>query len=124
MRTQPQVAEKLNLSFHNTRGMHQILEEIPARATWKTCHLSFPDRPEEKHMIQFRDPLEAIRTLLGNPAHARDIVYKPKKVFSDGTKEKRVYSEMWTGKWWHSIQVSLSPLLTIQFLNRLLVYSS
>lgn len=75
-------------------------------------------------MVQFRDPLEAIRTLLGNPAHARDIVYKPKKVFSDGTKEKRIYSEMWTGKWWHSIQVSLSPLLTIQFLNRLLVCSS
>ena len=75
-------------------------------------------------MVQFRDPLEAIRTLLGNPAHAQDIVYKPKKVFSDRTKEKRIYSEMWTGKWWHSIQVSLSSLLTLLFLNCLLVCSS
>ena len=77
-------------------------------------------------MVQFHDPLEAIRTLLGNPAHAQDIVYKPKKVFSDETKEKRIYSEMWTGKWWHSIQVSLSSrrLLMLLFLNCLLVCSS
>lgn len=56
-------------------------------------------------MVQYRNPLQAISTLLGNPAHTNDIVYKPCKVFSDETKKNRIYTEMWTGKWWHAVQV-------------------
>ncbi|KAJ7939775.1 hypothetical protein B0H13DRAFT_2497549 [Mycena leptocephala] len=70
----PGVREKLGLS-------------IPDRAMgWTSKSLSFPDRPNEKYIIRYRDPLAAIQSLLGNPAHAKDIVYVPKKVFSD---EKR-----------------------------------
>ncbi|KAG2747731.1 hypothetical protein P692DRAFT_20737370 [Suillus brevipes Sb2] len=101
----PGVVENLGLSFHNSRAMHQIVDTIPSRSLWHTTYLSFPDDPEERHMVQYRDPLEAIRTLLGNPAHAETIVYKPCKVFSDESKENRIYSEMWTGKWWHALQV-------------------
>ncbi|KAG1873498.1 hypothetical protein C8R48DRAFT_593832, partial [Suillus tomentosus] len=97
----------LGLSFHNSRAMHQIIDTIPSRSLWHTTYLSFPDDPEERHMVQYRDPLEAIHTLLGNPAHAETIVYKPCKVFSDESKENRIYSEMWTGKWWHALQGQL-----------------
>lgn len=83
--------------------MHQIINTIPSRALWHTTYLSFPDNPEEQHMVQYRDPLEAICTLLGNPAHAKNIVYKPCKVFADESKENQIYSEMWTGKWWHAL---------------------
>ncbi|OAX31749.1 hypothetical protein K503DRAFT_794902 [Rhizopogon vinicolor AM-OR11-026] len=83
------VADTLQLTFHNTRGMHNIISSIPSCAQCSTSYLSFPDNPEEKHMVQYRKPLEAICTLLGNPAHANDIVYKPCK--------------MWTGKWWNAV---------------------
>jgi hypothetical protein len=73
---------------------------------WTTKTLSFPDRPSEKYLIRYRDPLAAIRALLGNPAYAKDIVYVPKKVFSDSERKNRVYNEMWTGKWWTGVQVS------------------
>jgi hypothetical protein len=86
--------------------MHKIVSSIPSRAQWSTSYLSFPDNPEEKHMVQYRDPLEAIHTLLGNPAHAKEIVYKPCKVFSDERKRNRIYTEMWTGKWWNAVQVN------------------
>ncbi|KAJ7842674.1 hypothetical protein B0H14DRAFT_2359498 [Mycena olivaceomarginata] len=58
----PGVREKLGLSYQNIRGLHQIVDSIPERAeTWMTKSLSFPDRPHEKHIIRYRDPLAAIR---------------------------------------------------------------
>ena len=44
---------------------------------------------------------------VGNPAHAKDIVYRPKKVFTDSMKTLRIYNEMWTGEWWNTVQVSV-----------------
>ena len=101
-----QVKEHLGLSYHNTRGLHQILEEVPNHAAWHSTHLWFRSDPQAKHLIHYRDPLEAIRTLLGNPAYAKDIVYRPRRIFTNPRKEKRIYHEMWTGNWWYGIQVS------------------
>ncbi|KAF7371466.1 hypothetical protein MVEN_00001000 [Mycena venus] len=104
----PGVREKLGLSYSNIRGLHEIVDSIPERAgEWTTKSLSFPDRPDEKYLIRHRDPLDAIRALLGNPAYAKDIVYIPKKVFSDSDRKNRVYNEMWTDKWWTGVQTKL-----------------
>ena len=90
------------------RGLHQIVDDIPDRAgKWTTKHLSFKDRPDEKHAVRSRDVIEAIRCLWGDPSLSKHMVYAPRKVFSDSKRENRVYSEMWTGSWWHAIQVSL-----------------
>ena len=51
-------------------------------------------------------PLEAIKALLGDPALAEHIVYKPKHIFTNASEEKWVYNEMWTGTWWEETQVS------------------
>jgi hypothetical protein len=37
--------------------------------------------------------------------HAEHVVYRPKKIFSDASKSKRIYNEMWTGDWWNTVQV-------------------
>ncbi|EGO25961.1 hypothetical protein SERLADRAFT_437687 [Serpula lacrymans var. lacrymans S7.9] len=103
-----QVREKLGLSYHNIRGLHNIVDySIPSRAEWKLTMISFPDTPNDTHLIQYRDVLSAIRALLENPAHAKHIVYRPKKVFTNARKESRIYHEMWTEKWWHAIQARL-----------------
>ncbi len=104
----PQVVEKLGLSFHNVRALHKLIDEIPERAgKWKTTELKFPDQPEEKYTIRHRDPVEAIKSLWGDPAHVNDLVYVPKKIFSDSTRTNRIFSEMWTAHWWHALQVSV-----------------
>ena len=103
-----QVAEKLELSYHNIRGLHKKVDSVPARAKWKTRELWYKSDPEDKHIIHYRDPKELISALLGNPAHAKDIVYRPKKVFTDSMKTTRIYNEMWTGEWWNTVQVSVS----------------
>ncbi|KAJ7914217.1 hypothetical protein B0H13DRAFT_1565095, partial [Mycena leptocephala] len=78
----PGVREKLGLSYTNIRGLHQTVDTRPDRAeSWMSKTLSFPDLPDDKYLIRYRDPLAAIRSLLGDPAHAKGIVYVPKKVF-------------------------------------------
>ena len=49
---------------------------------------------------------------VSNPALAKDIVYKPKRIFMNASKEKRVYNEMWTGTRWEETQVSTSVFNT------------
>ncbi|KAH9916359.1 uncharacterized protein B0H18DRAFT_884862 [Fomitopsis serialis] len=113
----PSVREKLGLSYHNTRALLQKVDSLPERARWKEHWLSFKDRPGERHLLQFRCIIEAIKALLGNPAHSDHIVYRPSWMFSDATKQNRIYSEMWTGKWWHAVQVSLILLSQRQLLT-------
>ncbi|KAJ7020868.1 hypothetical protein C8F04DRAFT_1403295 [Mycena alexandri] len=93
----PGVREKLGLSYSNIRGLHQIIDEIPDRAT-----AQMRSTPYDTVI-----PWTAIRSLLGNPAHAKNIVYAPKRIFSSRMKDNRVYNEMWTGKWWSAVQAEL-----------------
>ena len=97
--------ERLGLSFKDVRELFIKVDTIPDRATWQTRSLAFPDRPEEKHFVRYRDIIEAIKALLGNPSYAKQIVWRPRSVFTDASKQKQVFSEMWTGMWWNELQV-------------------
>jgi hypothetical protein len=113
------VKEKLGLSFNNIRALHKLVDAIPDRAgDWRTTNLSFSDRPSEKHTIRYCNMVDAIKCLWGDPALSKHMVYAPKKIFSDATKANRIYSEMWTGSWWHVIQVShFNPTVHIFSIN-------
>jgi hypothetical protein len=81
---------------------------MPERAgEWKTENLTFKDFPDLVYTVRHRDPVEAIRSLWGDPELSQHIVYKPKKVFSDATQIRRVFGEMWTGQWWNAVQVRI-----------------
>ena len=97
--------EKLGLTFKDARQLLQKVDSIPEKAVWKTTSLTFPDRLEETHLVRYRDILQAIRALLGNPVHAKHIVYRPRRVFADTSRTRRIYTEMWTGLWWNAVQV-------------------
>ncbi|KAG1892509.1 hypothetical protein F4604DRAFT_1566002 [Suillus subluteus] len=103
----PGVSERLGLSYHNIRGLHKIVNSVPPRACWKTRELWFKNDPEHKHIIYHRNPIDAVKTLLGNPAHTNNIVYRPKRVFTNASRDSRIYNEMWTGDWWNTVQVSI-----------------
>lgn len=101
-----QVKERLNLSYHNVRSLHQAVDGLPERAgPWKTQTLSFPDRPQDTFTIRYRDPVEAIKTLWKDPLNSGDMVFSPQKLYRDSSKDTRIYSEMHTGKWWNVVQV-------------------
>ncbi|KIY61056.1 hypothetical protein CYLTODRAFT_316662, partial [Cylindrobasidium torrendii FP15055 ss-10] len=94
------VRERLGLSYAHAAGMHQKLDEIPLRAgQWHVRHLTFPDREDEPFTFRFRDVLEAVKALWGDPNLADRIVYKPTRMFTDKAKKNRIVNEMWTGEW-------------------------
>lgn len=64
----------------------------------------------EKCELWWRDPLDCIAELIGNPEFEESISYVPEKVFADEKMEDRWYDEMWTGDWWWETQVSRTPL--------------
>ncbi|KAI1784561.1 hypothetical protein LXA43DRAFT_976630 [Ganoderma leucocontextum] len=110
----PGVRESLGLSYETVRAMLELIESVPERAgQWYLKRLSFQDRPDQKFTIRHRNILDAIRSLWGDPALAKYLVYKPRHVFADATKQKRIYSEMCTGNWWHAIQSRLPAGATL-----------
>ncbi|KAJ3500836.1 hypothetical protein NLJ89_g9614 [Agrocybe chaxingu] len=111
----PGLWEKLGLSFDNIRQLHQKIDNvIPERAgAWKAEDLFFNDQPDVPYTIRYRCPLEAVKSLWGDPSLAKYLVYRPQKVFSNENRKTRIYTEMWTGDWWHSIQKKLPAGATI-----------
>lgn len=88
--------------------MLQAVDTIPERCgQWFTKQLSFKDRPKEYFTLRYRDPVDSIKALWGDPAFSKDLVYKPAKMFQEPVEreDKRIYSEMWTGGLWNAAQV-------------------
>lgn len=59
----------------------------------------------EKLELWYRDPVECIRELLGNPVFKDVIKYSPEKLYKDSEGKVEVFNEMWTAEWWWKIQV-------------------
>jgi len=55
--------------------------------------------------LWFRNPVECISELIGNPAFDGSISYVPERVYADPEGRNRIYDEMWTGDWWWDTQV-------------------
>jgi hypothetical protein len=62
---------------------------------------------EEELELWMRDPVEVVKELLGNPAFRDHMHFTPERHYSDPEQQSRKISEMWTGDWWWTIQVSL-----------------
>ena len=77
------------------------------------CMITFKDRPKERHLLQFHYIIQAIRALLGNIRHAGKIMYQPRKIFRDVSCMQRIYNEMWSGEWWHTVQASTFIIMSV-----------
>ena len=100
------MVEKLGLSYHTMRGLHQKVDSIPEKAgIWQSRQISFKDEQDEKYTIRYRDPLEAIKSLWKDPELSPDMIFRPAKVYSEKGGKNRIFSEMHTAKWWHVCQV-------------------
>jgi hypothetical protein len=81
---------------------------MPEKAgEWKTQKLHFKDLPDETFTLRYRDPIEAIKSLWKDSQLSPEIVFTSQKIFSDKTRKNRIFTEMWTGKWWPALQVKI-----------------
>ncbi|TEB25366.1 hypothetical protein FA13DRAFT_1756601 [Coprinellus micaceus] len=110
----PGVVEKLGLSFNNVRRLHQMVDGQPDKVgEWTTSNLSFRDDPSTTFTICHRDVLKAIESIFKDPELGPHLVYKSLKVYSNHSKDNRIFSEMWTAKWWHVLQTQLPAHATV-----------
>jgi hypothetical protein len=94
------------LSFKNTWELHQKVDSLPDRAgPWREKTLSFRNHPDEEFTLWYRNSLEAVKALMGDPSLKKDIVYRLQKIFTEGQEKKCVRTEMWTGDWWWTMQL-------------------
>ena len=85
--------------------LHEKLEQLPYKAEWLQQGICLIEDPTERHQIEYRNPVEAIKSLWTDPLLADQLVYRPEKMYADNTRKSRLYNEMWIGQWWNKMQV-------------------
>ena len=104
-----QVAERLALSFKNSRELNNIIDKkLPS--TRPRFHRHEIVVAGEAFEVFYRDILECIEALFGDPEFAPLLLLVPERHYTDADHTVRVYFDMNTGKWWWATQVSLRSL--------------
>ncbi|THH15839.1 hypothetical protein EUX98_g9400, partial [Antrodiella citrinella] len=101
------VLERLGLSYNNSRSLHQTIDTLPALAPWIKRDISL-DGSSEGFDLYYRDPIESLKAIYGNPALLPYMSFAPEHQYTDISKKTQRYNEMNRGDWWWETQVKLS----------------
>ena len=66
----------------------------------------------ETYKIFFRDVLDCLRALFGEPEFVPHLVFLPERHYADSDHTVRLFHDMHTGKWWWAAQVRLETVLS------------
>ncbi|KAJ7155095.1 hypothetical protein C8R46DRAFT_1296282 [Mycena filopes] len=120
------ISERASPSFGDKRDFFEKVDSLPGGVKWH-CKLmdtkgDLPDLEKdptgatmrhEQNELWFRDPVECVQELMGNPAFRHAMRYAPEKLYADASETIEVVDEMWTAGWWWEIQKRLPPGATI-----------
>lgn len=109
-----QTRQRTQPTYTNTRNHLAHLDQLPGGCDWKLEEIvlhgnkksSEGGQQTERLELWFRDPVDCIQELLGNPMFASHMKYAPEYLAKNEDGTDRIFNEMWTGDWWHQIQVS------------------
>ena len=96
--------ERLGLSYGTTQQLDRIIDaKIPReRPQFQRAEVIMDNVGYD---VYFRDILECVRALYGEPKFARHLVFLPERHYEDADHTVRLHHDMYTGKWWWGIQV-------------------
>ncbi|KAJ7096864.1 hypothetical protein C8R44DRAFT_643819 [Mycena epipterygia] len=99
------VTEKLGLSYKNSRELNNIIDtKLPGRPKFKRKEIIVGG---EAYDVYFRDILECVKALFGDPEFAAHLKVAPERHYADADQTVRLYHDMHTGKWWWATQREL-----------------
>ncbi|THH26668.1 hypothetical protein EUX98_g7528 [Antrodiella citrinella] len=104
------VPEALGLSYHTTRQINQVIDKLPVSRP--RFHCKEVTVGGEAFEVYYRDSLECVKALYGDPSLAADLIFKSERHYTDADRTNRMYHDMHTGTWWWNAQVH--TLITIQ----------
>ncbi|KAJ7699003.1 hypothetical protein B0H17DRAFT_1158261 [Mycena rosella] len=120
------ITNRADPSYGNKTDFFEKVDSLPGGAKWHCKHLDtkgdLPDLEKdptgatmrrEHNELWWRDPVECVQELMGNPAFRDAMRYAPEKLYADQAATNEVINEMWTANWWWEIQKRLPPGATI-----------
>ncbi|KAI0037563.1 hypothetical protein FA95DRAFT_1506815, partial [Auriscalpium vulgare] len=97
------VYDRLQLPFKTAKDLNAIIDnQLPRRPVFKQDKISVGG---QSFNVYYRDTLDCIKALYGDPEFAPYMAYAPERHYVDDAQTNRVYNEMKTGKWWWRVQM-------------------
>ncbi|KAL0576824.1 hypothetical protein V5O48_005165 [Marasmius crinis-equi] len=94
----PGVVDALGLSFKTTQELNKIIDsELPGRPPFMRSEAVVADEPFE---FYYRDILECVKALWGDPDFSSYLIMCPERHYTDDSLTKRLFHNMHTGEWW------------------------
>ncbi|KAJ7813602.1 hypothetical protein B0H14DRAFT_3477712 [Mycena olivaceomarginata] len=113
----PIITDRVKPTFDKKKTFLQNIDSLPIGSSWRCEHISLEgDLVDEDNQFKtevaelwFRDPIECVKELIGNPAFKHVIDYAPSKLYDHplGRKGSEVVNEMSSARWWWKIQERL-----------------
>ncbi|KAJ7646426.1 hypothetical protein DFH06DRAFT_926842, partial [Mycena polygramma] len=113
------ISDRAKPSFGGKKDFFEKVDSLPGGAKWHCKVLDtrgdLPDLDKdptgqtmrrEQSELWFRDPVECVRELIGNPAFSHAMRYAPEQLYEDSEGTNEIVNEIWTASWWWEIQVS------------------
>ncbi|KAJ7140543.1 hypothetical protein C8R43DRAFT_954828 [Mycena crocata] len=99
------ITDRLGLSFKNTAELNTIIDNnLPGRPKFKRREIVVGG---EAYDVYFRDVLDCVKALFGDPEFAAHLKVAPERHYADKDETVRLYHDMHTGKWWWATQREL-----------------
>ena len=97
------IIDALGLSFHTTKELNNIIDtNLPGHPQFQCKELSVNGEQME---FYYRDVIESIRGLYGDPQFAPHLVFAPERHYTSHECTKHMYNDMHTSNWWWKVQV-------------------
>jgi len=97
------VVDKLGLSYRTANQLNAIIDnDLSGRPPFKCQKFKIGDETLE---FYYRDVVECIRSLYGDPQFVQDLILAPERHYTSPERTCRIYNEMHTGDWWWTVQV-------------------
>ena len=105
------VVDKLGLSYRTAKQLNSIIDnKLPGRPPFKCKEFKIGNETLE---FYYRDVVECIRSLYGDPQFVQDLIFAPEQHYTNPECTCRIYNEMHTGDWWWTVQVCNYNSMTI-----------
>ena len=101
------VVNKLGLSYNTAKELDHMIDTLPGQPPFKSQNFTIGG---ELLTFYFRDVMQCIRALYGDPEFVHELVFVPERHYADPERTCRIYSEIHTGDWWWAVQVPSSAL--------------
>ncbi|KAG1743776.1 hypothetical protein EDD22DRAFT_982113 [Suillus occidentalis] len=100
------ISERLSLSFKNANELNAIVDHgLPTgRPKFKCEQIVVAG---EAFDIYYRNVIECVKSLYGDPDIAKYLAFAPEQHYSDEDETIRLFHDMHTGKWWWDTQKKL-----------------